>query len=448
MNNLRYLLALGLALLLSTACNVLEQEPLDSITPDLAFEDGNAAEAAMNGLYSQLQDADYYGAYFQYIAENYSDVATYLGFFIAFRDADMGVIPSTNNGIEVIWLGAYRAINVANEIIAAVPEIEDESLSAERQAEMVAQARCIRGMAYLDLLTYFGEHWDEGSPYGLPLVTQSTGSDFANIELIPRSSVAETYAFIIADLQAAEAALPDSDDRGYVSKGLATGLLARTYLYQGEYALAEAKATELIDHPNYTLNPDYLDIFQSDLTSESVFELIFTAQDPSDLALFTLLRDEVRPDPDFVASFQDGDVRRQLIGPIEGEDRDRFLKAEDVATDANPAYVMRIAELYLIRAEARYRLGQPEGALDDINVIRKRAGLAAHNSTANLKQKLLDEWGWEFYQEGQRFRALVRLDEIGNVLDMEAFRAIYPIPFRELTIEGTLIEQNPGYVNP
>lgn len=447
MINIKHSLIIFLALLAVASCDVLEQEPVDSVTPELAFADEKAARAALNGLSSRLQSEDYYGGWFQYIGENYSDVSTFLGFYVEFLEPDQGAIPATNGGIEVNWLGIFRAVNVANEIIANVPGIEDENFTEEERTEIVAQARAIRGLAYLDLLTYWGEHWDLNSEYGLPLVTQSTNSDFANVEFLPRSTVADTYDFIISDLQAAEADLPDSGERAYVTKAFATGLLARAYAYRGDYELVEQKATEVIDNPNYNLVEDYADIFLTDLSEESIFELTFNAQDPSDLALYTIRRDEVRPDTNFIASFEEGDVRRQFIGLVEGRPGNRFLKAEDASNDANPAYILRTAEMYLLRAEARFFLDDLDGALADLNAVHTRAGLDPYDNAGNFLNKLADEWGWEFFQEGFRFRTLVRLGLMEEVLGYEPFRRIYPIPFRELVIEGTELVQNPGYAN-
>lgn len=435
------------ALLLAVSCDVLEQEPVDSITPELAFTDQKAAEAALNGMYSRMQSSDYYGGWFQYIGENYSDVSTFLGFFVEFEDPALGAIPATNGGIEVNWLGIYRTINVANEIIAKVPEVNDENFSPEARTNIIAQARAIRGLAYLDLLTYWGEHWDLSSSFGIPLVTQSTNSDFANIEQIPRASVAETYDFIIADLEAAEKDLPDSDERAFATRALATGLLARTYAYRGDYDLAEQKATQVIENPNYVLMEDYADIFLTDLSDESIFELVFNPQDQSDLALYTIRRDEVRPDTAFISSFEEGDVRRNFIGEAAGRTGQRFLKAEDFSNDANPAYVLRLAEMYLLRAEARFELGDTDGALEDLNAVHTRAGLDPYQNADNFINKLADEWKWEFFQEGFRFRTLVRLGIMEEVMGYESFRRIYPIPFRELVIEDNLLEQNPGYGN-
>ena len=432
-------------LLYSTSCEVLDQSPQQDITPDIAFQSEKAARAALVGLYNGLQSGDYYGAYFPYTSDNYADVSIFLGFFTGFNEVDDKNIPSSNLKVELIWLQAFETINIANEIIDNVPAIEENGFDQAEKDEIIAAAKCIRALCYLDLLTHYGEHWDESSAFGLPLITKSTGGDFANVEFVPRNTVAETYDFILADLLDAEKSLPDSDDRTVASLGLAQALLARTYLHKGEYANAITKTTAVIDNSNYALLDNYADIFSSDLSGESIFELAYNSLDPSDLALYTIRRDEVRPDPALIASFEEGDARAELIAPVDGFVGDRFIKAEDFGNDENPAYIIRMAEMYLARAEAKFLSGDTDGALEDLNAVRTRAGLDAHTSSDDFVDKLLNEIRWEFFAEGQRFRALVRLGKAEEVLGLQTFQRIYPIPFRELNIEGNQMAQNPGY---
>lgn len=444
MKKLKYIIA-GIGLLFAS-CDVLDQQPQDAVTPDLAFVDGKSARAALVGLYASLQPESYYGAYFQYTNDNFADITTYLGFFVGFQEVDSKNIPSTNDNIQQVWLGIYAAINVANEIIDGVPGVPDENFSQEARAEIIAQAKAIRALAYLDLLTHWGEHWDPGSAFGLPLVTKSTGSNFANVEFVERSSVAATYDLILADLQDALGVLEDSGDNTRVTKAFVQGLLARTYLHRKDYAQAITYASQVIDNENFTLNPSYEDIFASDLTGESIFELVYNSLDQSNLALYTIRRDEVRPDPALIASFEIGDQRRNLIAPVPGFVGERLIKAEDFSSNANPAYIMRMAEMYLIRAEAKFLSGSdPVGALADLNAVRTRAGLSPHADGSNFVNKLLNEIRWEFFGEGHRMRALARLSKAEEVLGIEAFRKIYPIPFRELNIKGNKLVQNPGY---
>lgn len=427
------------------SCDVLEQEPQQSITPGLAFSNETAANAALNGMYSRMQQGGYYGGDLQYTADSYTDISIENGFFVEFIESDSKQIPSSNTLVEDIWLDVYNSINVANEIIANVPNMADPNFTQEERDEMLGQAYCVRGLSYLNLLIHFGEHDVMGSAFGLPLVTESTGGDFANVANIARSTVQETYNLILGDLQEAERLLPDTDDRYRATQALAQSFLAKTYLFMGDYTNALAKASDVINNGNYALNPDYADIFFSDITSESIFELEFNTQDGSNLALFTIRRNEFLPDPSLIDSFDPADLRRNLITEVDGFVGERFFKAEDFANDANPAYVMRIAEVFLISAEAKFFLGDEAGALADLNAVHTRAGLAALTDASDFANKLADEYQWEFFAEGQSLSALARLGLVNSVLGIEEFRRIYPIPLRELNIAGNLIAQNPGY---
>ena len=118
--------------------------------------------------------------------------------------------------------------------------------------------------------------------------------------------------------------------------------------------------------------------------------------------------------------------------------------------DGGNTIILRLSEMYLIRAEAEGRLNSPVDGLDDINIVRTRAGLNALTPADLLDQDdlttvLLDERRGEFAFEGHYWFDLIRYDLMEDVLGLEDFRRVLPIPQRELNItDGTLI-QNPGY---
>ncbi|MEM6318691.1 MAG: RagB/SusD family nutrient uptake outer membrane protein [Bacteroidota bacterium] len=446
MKNIKYSLLAGLlAIVLLPACDVLDQDSVLQVSPEQAFTSESLARSAVNGIYDAMQEADYYGGRFQYSSDNVADVGFYAGFTVPFQELDNKIIPATNGNVANIWQAIFASINVANEVIAGVPLVEEEGFTEEERSSLLAEARALRALFNMDLLLYFGEHWDPSSSFGIPLVSTTNGGDFTRIENPSRSSVADSYQFILDDLNFAEGVLADSDDRTRVSLGMVQALLSRVYIYRGDYANAEAYATAVIDNPNYNLAADPTDIYFSDLTEESIFELVYNTLDPSSLALWTIRRDEVRPEEGLLASFEEGDLRRSLIREIDGFNGERFFKAEDFANDANPAYILRVAEMYINRAEARFLTGNVDGALEDLNAVRTRAGLPAHESADDFVNKHLNEVRWEFFGEGHRLPVLARLGQAASVLDIDPFRQIYPIPFNELNVEGNQLVQNPGY---
>ncbi|MEM7575095.1 MAG: RagB/SusD family nutrient uptake outer membrane protein [Bacteroidota bacterium] len=443
-----YLVGLLGILLSTSACDVFDATAETAINPDQAFIDEGASRSAVLGIYDALQNEDYYGAYHQYTSDNYIDVSQFLGFFQGFQEPDLGAISAFNDNVISVWAQAYQAINGANEAIDKLPNVDAVGFEEEEKTELIAESRGLRGLAYLDLITHFAEHWDMASEFGLPIIAEANDGDLAQLANPRRSTVGDSYSFILEDLLFAEANLPDSDDNTRMNKAAAQGLLARAYLHMGDYANAITWATRAIENPNFELLNNVADIYAFDGTAESLLELPASTLDPTSLSVFTISRDEVRPEESLIASFLPGDQRRALIGEVSGFVGERFIKSEDVGNDANPGYVLREAELYLIRAEAQFLdsdAGNDAQALADLNAVHTRAGLDPYEDDSDFVNKLLDEYLWEFFAEGQRFRSLVRLGQLEAVMGYESFRRIYPIPQRELNIEGTNLVQNPGY---
>lgn len=430
------------------SCDVFDATSEVAINPDQAFISEAASRSAVAGIYDAMQSQSYYGAYFQYTSDNYIDVGDFQGFFQGFQAPDQGAIPTRNDNILQLWAQAYRTINAANEVIDKLPAVEIIGFEEEEKTELLAQARGLRGLAYLDLLTHYAEHFDLSSDFGLAIVSESNNGDLTQLQNPERSSVAESYDFVIDDLQFAVDNLPDSDDNFRLTKAGAQGLLARALLHKGDYTEAISLATAVIENPGFMLVDDVESIYTTDGSPESIFELPYTTLDPSSLATFTISRDEVRPEPSLIESFAEGDERRALIAFIDGFNGERFVKAEDFANQANPAYIIRMAEIYLIRAEAAFLdddAGNDDQALADLNAVRERAGLPPHDDAEDFVDKLLDEYLWEFFAEGQRFRSLVRLGKLNEVTGLADFRRVYPLPQQELDVMGNNLVQNPGY---
>jgi hypothetical protein len=313
-------------------------------------------------------------------------------------------------------------------------------------------------MAHFDLLRYFGYHWDGASKFGVPVVkTVQSVEDVA-----PRSSVSETYTFIISELEAA-LQLTNTDDRSvqYVNTATIHALLARVYLYQKDMGKAADHATAVIEDGAFSLlsADEFPTVYSSRRTSESVFELAFDNQNRSDYNSLTYSRsDALRTELFFLASpslaefFSDrpGDVRAALQDynlanndesiTSDGSGRTQKYRGED--SKDNPAYLLRLAEMYLIRAEAE---GLTNG-LSDLNLLRVARGLgdAAPATGEEFAQAIMDERRAELNFEGHQFFDLARLGKAADVLG-DDFRGALPIPLREITATGGVIEQNPGY---
>lgn len=447
---------LGLAL--ASACSFLEESSPNDIAADEAITDGASAEAAVLGLYSAMQQPGYYGENYLLASGAHTDDQSTGGYqSLSLDQLSNRAVTGANLITEDIWIAIYRVIANANYLLAALPNVED--LGTAEKNHLEGQARAIRALAHFDLLRYFGEHWNSASEYGIPLI-QSAQS----IQDRPgRASVAATYTFILDDLTKAAGLLdPEQKDIQFINASTVDALLARVYLYQKNLPKAAEYSGKVIDSNEFSLfGPSaYGDVYSTRLSSESIFELSFDNQNRSGYNGATYNRDDaIRPELSYMAAknLQDffatrlNDVRVALLNfdPAENDATiipdGRTQKYRGEESRDNPAYIIRLAEMHLIRAEA---LGRSAG-LQDLNILRSYRGMAllapadVPTDAAFLKA-ILDERRAEFNFEGHRYFDLARTRQIKAVLGVDDFRGIMPIPSRELAANGSL-KQNPGY---
>jgi hypothetical protein len=308
----------------------------------------------------------------------------------------------------------------------------------------------LRALFHFNLLNYFG---------GVPVKTLPTlGVD--NIDQA-RNSAEEVYDQVTADLTAAETRLPQP---GQVSEGRASAfsasaLLARVYLsrFQAEnnatYAdLAVEKADKVIQQGGFSLSPSYGAIFEGD-NSEIIFKVVFSVQDRNRLAEYNFPRSlsgrfEVGPSPSIIQDFDPADsLRFRASLAVDSLGTYYCYKYRDLSGGSDPVFVIRLAEMYLIKAEAlAYTNGDAEAIRQNIDAVRFRAGLAPTTASTydELKLAIENERRFEFAFEGHRWFDLVRTRRVVVVLGIEAYKMLFPIPLSEMTTNNAM-EQNPGY---
>ncbi len=438
-------LLIALFVTATVACDVLDQEPQDLISTDEAIADARSAEAALVGLYDALQDGDYYGGRYVMAVEMLARNARAAAFQQFWQELASGRVPASNFHVEDYYISGYAVINAANAIIEAVPGLTD--LSESDRDRILGSAHFIRGLAYFDLLRLYGEFYDPSSQFGIPVKLEPS----LEAAEIARSPVATVYQQIEADLDAAIARLGNTGNKFLASRGAAQALLARVSLYKGEYQKAADLATTVIGNSNYSLTANYNDIYINEGSSESVFEVEFIPlEDPNAWAgEMYVTPPEVTVSEDMEEFILFEPERDALFAEVNG-----FFRCIKYGTTRDDTggntIVLRISEMYLIRAEALGRLGQPADALADINVVTERAGFGPYGAEdlqtqADLTDILLTERRAEFAFEGQYWFDLVRYGVMEEVLGLESFRRIMPIPQRELNISSGILVQNPGY---
>lgn len=436
--------------MLSGCDNFLEIVPKEAVAEEFAIVDKTSLNTAIRGAYRALGAPNYYGEGFvnlgfvptgdviYNVADNLSD--------LNFR--------STDAAFGSPWAAIYNTINVANHIIEKAPTIADANLTDTERNVIIGEAHFIRALAYFDLARGWG---------GVPIKLTPTNNPDVG-DGIPRSTQEQVYELVASELQQAEELLPETVNRIRATKYTVWALQARLALYRQQWEQAINRASTVIALTDaYELIEPFATWFLSGAvqTHESIFEIAFSAQNPNGLRtrMSLLARGgEYR--------YRPGDaVVNTLRNPKTGGDRIALLDSarqggvtqyagalyyRSPATD--PSYVLRIAEQYLIRAEAYARLAQLDEATADLNRVRSRAklGPTAAETQPALLDAILEENRLEFLWEAHRYFDLARTGRLKEQVEalkpnlrIEPHLERFPIPVDEVILGG--LEQNPNY---
>jgi starch-binding outer membrane protein, SusD/RagB family len=440
----KYLKWLALAALVSACESPLETNPSQQIDAATALKSAAAIQQALNGAYRSLSTDGLYSRQEVVFPDLYADNHDFTGTFQTDREISLRNVQASNTaigGTTGTWPRAYQCINRANNILAAVEDVE----MAEADARVArGEALFLRGLCYSVLARWFG---------GVPILTEPTvGIDESATRA--RSTLQEVYAFIEKDLEEASTLLSPARRNGRATKGAADALLARVYLEDAKYAQARDKATAVISNTTYRLVTNYRDLYTTKHTVESIFELHYQGGENTNSLAFWHFpsalggRYGFRPSTSLNNAYEAGDTRRAASIGLSGTSR-YGIKYHRISTQDDNVHVLRLAEMYLIRAEANMRLNAaPEIVRADLDIVRARAGLAALPATVDTQGELIDailqERRVELAMEGHRFFDLRRLGRATTVLQIAQEKLLMPVPQRERDANPALT-QNPGY---
>ncbi|MGN7988290.1 RagB/SusD family nutrient uptake outer membrane protein [Pedobacter sp. 22226] len=445
-----------LLMMLSSCKKALDINPVDTIEQKNALNTSKDVEGALVGAYSDLGSRNFFGGRPFLMADFLAntDAVEWFGTYEELTQAINKSLLKTNVFVDNVWASGYTAINDANNVIAAIDKVD-----AAKKSRVEGEAKFIRGAAYFELVRLFGRDYNDGSPttnLGVPIVLTPTNL-ISEANYVSRATVTAVYNQAIADLTDAETKLPATNGF-FATKSAAAAMLARLYLQMGNYSAAANAANRVITSGNYHLTSNYLDAFPKmpesgkpakpgDNTTEDVFAMQVTT-----LTGFNGFNE-------FYGSSTfggrgDAVISQDWIDATYSTDDDRinaFYDDDDIFTakfgnQFGNVPVIRLAEMYLIRAESNVRLAPaaPIGGvtpLQDLATVRSRAGLTT--ITATLAD-ILNERKLEFAFEGFSLHDAKRTQtNIGNI-PWNSTKLVFPIPQREIDA-NTKLTQNAGY---
>ncbi|MFL5773337.1 MAG: RagB/SusD family nutrient uptake outer membrane protein [Flavisolibacter sp.] len=447
-----------LSLLCLAACNKkLDISPKQSVDATVALTTPDDVESAIVGAYSILGHGALYGTNLFMLAdlqasENYD---SWRGTFQGQRQVANKTMTRDNSEASRTWTDAYRAINMANVVLDALPVVKD----ASQKTRLEGEALFIRGILHFELVRYFALPWGAtpaNDHIGVVIKTKASNDETDAFEKIPRSKVSDVYQQVISDLTTAVTKLP-SDNGTRADKYTALAFLARVYLQKGDYANALNAANQVIASNKYKMNASVRAVFDNKNTAESIWEIQQNDQNNAGtsndgMATFYaslpgIGRADVRINSNWVAQYDPNDLRRLEWYYTGTGARPGNLYTSKWKSFSQNLPVIRIAEMYLIRAECNLRLGSavgdtPQNDLANIrNPVRTNLPVIV-NPTLN---DVLNERFLELAFEGLRIHDLKRLKMPTGTFAWDSPLLVFPIPQREVDASEGVIVQNPGY---
>jgi hypothetical protein len=431
-------------------------QPNSQLTSEAVFKDYTTATAAMKDVYAKMRDSGL-------LTGKSSGLTHLLGQYtdelISYQTSETSAFPFYNNSLVSThifvrdnWNSAYSQIYAANAVIKGVNA--STVLTAQQKNQLIGEALFVRALLHSYLVGVYN---------ACPYVTSTNYEQNLSLHRLP---INEVYALCIADLEQAVSLLPVAyvgTLRSRPNKRVAQALLARLYLYTSQWAAASNAASAVLNETSlYVWEPDFNKVFLKGSTStlwqfaaagtvgntQEGLLFVFNAGPPSTASLTTAL----------FAAFEQGDLRktnwtRTITGNATWHHSYKYKQGMGSSATTEHSVVLRLAEQYLIRAEARAQQGELTTAKEDLNFIRNNAGLP--NTDALTQQDILEailrERRVELFTEmGHRFFDLKRTGKLNAVLSIvkpgwNNTDSSWPVPESELLINPNLAPQNEGY---
>lgn len=450
LKNIKYVFALAVAFVATSCDKELDIAPQNSLLTGASVATEANVINIMNGIYNEAAQVASYGGRAHMAADllGNSNQVTWDGTFSQPREYINKRMLAANAYVSGLWTNQYE---VANQALIVLENSSKITSNATLKQTVEGEAYLFSGLAYFDLVRYFGKQYVAGganTQLGVPVLTKAVLNK-DQITFPSRNTVKQVYDKIVADLTKAVNMLPNSNSRGavYANKFVAQAVLARVYLQMGDYAKALAAANDVITNGGFQLAGAYGDAFnKGNDIKEYIFAWQVTAQSGTNgLNTFYAAEADGGRDGDivinnaYVGMFDAADERGKFFYVAKGERLTQKFRNQF----ANVIFA-RLPEMYLVRAEANARLSSSVGAtpLADVNTVRSRAKAPA--KTAVTVADILKERQLELGFEGFLLHDLRRTQTNVGAINYNDDRLVMPIPQREIDVNKNLV-QNPGY---
>lgn len=447
-----------LALLFYSCDDFVEVDlPKNQLLTGGVFEEKGTANAAMTDVYSKIRDGGLLTGGTTGLSVSaglYADELRYYGSSAntAINYHNNSLLP-TGLDIAALWNSSYNQIYSANSIIEGVTNSKN-LLQADRD-QLKGEALFVRGLIHFYLTDVFG-----AVPY-----VKST--DLESNRIIGKIPTAQVYEEAIADLEAAIEFLPEeyvTPNRVRPNKYAAYGLLSRVYLYAGKYAESSNAASAVLNQTEMYANETDLTLTFKKESGSTLWQLSPKALNGNTLTASALIF--LSGPPTFASltdiqmnAFETGDNRKAMwtktITNANGSWSHPFKYRQRTASTSTVemSIILRLGEIYLVRAEARARAGELIGAKEDLDVIRTLAGLPGTTAVTqdDILLAILHERQVELFTEhGHRFFDLRRFGQLDAALSdfktgWDTTDRLFPLPQVELNLNAKLLPQNDGY---
>jgi hypothetical protein len=449
---LRIVVVLAGITLLPSCKKFLENgTPPSSLTEDKSFKDSATATSVILALYSRPANDNPQNNCLVLNLTRYGGMSADEAYYPAnstydvFKDNTLAAGNSANS----LWQDGYTNIGRANYAIQNLSN-PIPTLPETVRTKLLGEAKFWRAWHYFYLVNYFGD---------VPLVINT---DALTNSLLPKTTAAKVYDQVVADLTDAKNLVGTTYptiERARVNKKVVAAMLARVYFYLQNWPAAETQASEVIATTDYKIETDLNNVFIK-TSNEVILQLANTTGVTSFGAEFVSTAGTT---PNVV-------LYDTLVNTFELNDKRKTNWAKSIAFGTKTYYypnkyklksgttgneysvVLRLAEMHLIRAEARAHNNLIKDAQDDLNVVRERAGLL--KTTAATQTDLYtalehERWVELFTEYSDRWFNLKRTNKADVVLPLikpnwQPFQKLYPIPQQEREVNINLLD-NTGY---